>query len=80
MKIKKNYLLSPGPTPVPDSVSLAGAMAIIHHRTPQFQEVMKDCFEGLKILFATQQPVLFFAASGTGAMEAAVANLVNAGE
>ena len=80
MKIKKNYLLSPGPTPVPDSVSLAGAMAIIHHRTPQFQEVMKDCFEGLKILFATQQPVLFFAASGTGAMEAAVANLVNAGD
>ena len=80
MKLKKNYLLAPGPTPVPETVSLAGALPMIHHRTPQFQAVMKDCFEGLKILFNTKETVLFFASSGTGMMEAAVANLMSPNE
>ena len=80
MKLRKNYLLSPGPTPVPEAVSLAGALPMIHHRTPQFQAVMKDCFDGLKILFQTENPVLFFASSGTGMMEAAIANLMSPGE
>lgn len=80
MKPRKNFLLTPGPTPVPEEVALAGAAPMIHHRTPQFQQVMKDCYAGLKTLFVTQQTVFFFAASGTGAMEAAVANLMSPGD
>lgn len=80
MKIKKNYLLSPGPTPVPPEVAAAGAWPLIHHRTPQFRAIIKECAEGLKYLFQTKQPVFFIPASGTGVMEAAVANLVSPGE
>lgn len=80
MKIKKNYLLSPGPTPVPPEVASAGAWPLIHHRTPQFQAIIKEVAQGLKYLFQTEQPVYFAPASGTGMMEAAVANLLSPGE
>jgi len=53
---------------------------IIHHRTPQFQAVLKEATEGLKYVFQTQNDVFILASSGTGAMEAAVINLLSAGE
>lgn len=80
VKIKKNYLLSPGPTPVPPEVAAAGAWPLIHHRTPQFRAIIKECAEGLKYLFQTREPVFFLSCSGTGVMEAAVANLISPGE
>lgn len=80
VKIKKNYLLTPGPTPIPAEVALLGALPIIHHRTPQFRTILKEAGEGLKYLFATQNPVYILACSGTGVMEAAVANLVSPGD
>ena len=76
----KTYLFAPGPTPIPPQVLLAMARPIIHHRTPQFQELFKGVLEDLKYVFQTRQPVLVLASSGTGAMEAAVANLLNPGE
>jgi len=78
--MKKRYLLSPGPTPVPEEVLLEMAKPIMHHRTPQFSAIFSECYKGLQKLFKTQQPVLTLAASGTGAMEAAVVNLFNAGD
>lgn len=78
--IKKNYLLAPGPTPVPSRVLLKGADDTIHHRTPQFIEIAKKAFEGLKYLFQTQNEVFILASSGTGAMETAVANLLSPGD
>jgi aspartate aminotransferase-like enzyme len=48
---------------------------MIHHRTPQFNKVFDEAREGLRKLFATKNEVLMFASSGTGAMEASVANL-----
>lgn len=80
MKIKKTYLLSPGPTPVPPEVAFAGAWPMIHHRTAQFQNIVREVKEGLQYLCATKHPVFFSACSGTGVMEAAVANLVSPGE
>src|SRR3954469_17606411 len=71
----KHYLLSPGPTPIPDEVALAMAQTMIHHRTPQFNKVFEEARQGLKKLFGTRNDVLILASSGTGAMEAAVANL-----
>jgi aspartate aminotransferase-like enzyme len=76
----KQYLLSPGPTPIPNEVALAMSETMIHHRTPQFNKVFEESRRGLKTLFATKGDVLMLASSGTGAMEAAVSNLFSPGD
>jgi aspartate aminotransferase-like enzyme len=76
----KQYLLSPGPTPIPNEVALAMSETMIHHRTPQFNKVFEEARQGLKTLFGTNGDVLMLASSGTGAMEAAVANLFSPGD
>ena len=78
--MKKEYLLTPGPTPLPPQVSLAMAQPIIHHRTPQFQEILKEASLGLKWVFQTANDVFIISSSGTGAMEAAVMNLLSYGD
>ncbi|MBM3249379.1 MAG: alanine--glyoxylate aminotransferase family protein [Candidatus Omnitrophica bacterium] len=78
--MRKNYLLTPGPTPLPPQVCESMARPIIHHRTPQFQAILKEATEGLKYVFQTENPVFILASSGTGAMEAAVANLLSPGD
>jgi len=78
--VRKNYLLTPGPTPLPPQVCEAMARPIIHHRTPQFQAILKDATEGLKYVFQTKYDVFILASSGTGAMEAAVVNLLSPGD
>lgn len=75
--MKKSYLLTPGPTPLPPQVAEALGRPIIHHRTPQFQEILKQAQEGLKYIFQTKSDVFIFTSSGTGAMEAAVVNLLS---
>ena len=75
--MRKNYLLTPGPTPLPPAVSQAMAQPIIHHRTPQFQAVLKEAGEGLKYVFQTKNDCFILASSGTGAMEAAVVNFLS---
>ena len=64
--MKKVYLMTPGPTPVPEQVMTEMAKPIIHHRTAQFQDVVKQAEEGLKYVFQTKNDVLIFASSGTG--------------
>jgi len=76
----KSYLLAPGPTPVPPEVAAAMALPVIHHRTPQFGEMLAEVQEGLRELFGTGQDVLVLAASGTGAMEGSVTNLLSPGD
>jgi aspartate aminotransferase-like enzyme len=78
--MRKNYLLTPGPTPLPPEVCEAMSRPIIHHRTPQFQAILKEATDGLKYVFQTKNDVFILASSGTGAMEAAVANLLSPGE
>jgi len=76
----KRILLTPGPTPVPPEVLLAGAEPIVHHRAPRFVEIFNECIEGLKYVYQTRNDILVFASSGTGAMESAVVNLINPGD
>src|SRR5262245_51513189 len=76
----KHYLLTPGPTPVPERVSLAMARPILHHRTPAFIEIFKEAAAGLQWIFQTKQPVLMLAGSGTLGMEAAVVNTMTRGD
>ena len=79
-KMKKNYLLTPGPTPLPSEICEAMARPIIHHRTPQFQEILKEVSQGLKYVYQTAFDVFIISSSGTGAMEAAVINLLSRGD
>jgi len=76
----KNYLMTPGPTMVPERVQLAMARPIIHHRTPAYARILEEVRAGLKELFKTEQEVLIFASTGTGAMVAAVSNLLSPGD
>ncbi len=76
----KNYLFTPGPTPVPPRTLLAMASPIIHHRSPEFSQILAEVKEGLKYVFQTNNDVLLFASTGTGAMEGAVANVLSPGE
>lgn len=76
----KTFLMIPGPTPVPESVLLAMAKHPIGHRSSEFSDILKEVYADLKWLFQTKNEVFVFTASGTGAMEAALSNLVNQGD
>ncbi len=78
--MKKYYLMAPGPTPVPANVLLAMAQPILHHRTPEYEAIFIEVRAGLKRLFQTSQDVVPFTSSGTGAMEATLANALSAGD
>jgi aspartate aminotransferase-like enzyme len=70
----------PGPTPVPDAVLEAVARHPIGHRTADFSSVLKGVVGQLKRLGQTENDVFVLTSSGTGAMEAAIANTINAGD
>jgi aspartate aminotransferase-like enzyme len=77
---RKQYLYTPGPTPVPPQVLAVLAEPIVHHRSPDFRPIYERCLNRLREVCRTQNDVLLFTASGTGAFESAVANLVTPGE
>jgi len=72
--------MAPGPTPVPPEVLAAGAAPIIHHRGPDFRELMLRTLARLQDVCRTQNDVLLFTASGSGAFESAIVNLLSPGE
>jgi serine---pyruvate transaminase len=76
----KQYLMTAGPTPLPPAVSQVMAEPILYHRAPAFIEIYARVLERLKAVYQTENEVLSFAASGTGAMESAVANLIAPGD
>jgi aspartate aminotransferase-like enzyme len=76
----KRYLLTPGPVTIPPEIALKEALPIFHHRTDEFVAVYKNVVRGLKYVFQTENEVYVLAASGTGAMEMAVANLLSPGD
>ena len=78
--MKKMHLMAPGPTPVPEAARLVMARQLIHHRGPQFKEIMAETRAGLKWLFETESEVLSLTCSGTGAFEAGITNFTSRGE
>ncbi len=78
--IKKLRIMTPGPTPVPVDVLLEGARETIYHRNPEFLKMLETASSDLKSVFRTNGHVFIIASSGTGSMEAAVANTVNPGD
>ena len=73
-------LFTPGPTQIPARVQLAMSKPIMHHRGQAFKHILSEVIEDLKYVFQTEGDVIIFTSSGTGAMEACVANLLSKNE
>ena len=80
MHIRKQRLLTPGPTPLYPPALHAMMASDIHHRTDDFRNLYRETLCDLKEVFGTSNDVLILVASGTGAMEASVSNLFSRGE
>src|SRR5580692_8241996 len=80
MHIKKQRLLTPGPTPLYPPALHAMMASDIHHRTEDFRKVYRSALADLKEVMGTVNDVLIFSASGTGAMDASVSNLFSKGD
>lgn len=76
----KTRLFTPGPVMVPEKVLLKMAEPVFHHRTPEYEALFEDICAKLKRVFMTESDVFTLASSGTGAMEAAVVNILSRGD
>ena len=76
----RHFLQIPGPTNVPDRVLRSIDQPTIDHRGPEFAQLTLAVLAGLREVFATQNPVVIYPASGTGAWEAALVNTLSAGD
>ena len=80
MKIPKQNLRIPGPTPCPEDVLEATSQQMINHRGPEFKEIIESVTAKLKHVFMTQNRLYTLTASGTGSLEAAVVNTLSPGD
>src|SRR5262249_53952777 len=78
--LRKNRLFTPGPTPLLPAAQHAMASFSLHHRTADFRALYTRVLADLKEFVGTKNDVLVLASSGTGAMEASVANLTSPGD
>src|SRR5215472_16244967 len=76
----KYRLMTPGPAPIPPEVAAAAVLPLVHEHTPVFAELFAGVARDLQHVMGTANDVLLFAASGTGALEAAIQNLFSAGD
>ena len=77
---RKIRLFTPGPTPLLPAAQFAMAAADLHHRTPEFRALYQRVLSQLRTFIGTQNDVVLLTSSGTGAMEASVANLTSRGD
>jgi len=75
----KKLIMLPGPTNVPERVLNAMLTPVMGHRTPDFAVLMKNIIEKSKQVYQTSGDVIVFTASGTGAVEAAITNIIRKG-
>ncbi len=76
----RHFLQIPGPSNVPDRILRAIDNPTMDHRGPGFANLGHACLDGLKKVFKTENPVIIYPASGTGAWEAALVNSLSPGE
>ena len=76
----KKLLMLPGPTNVPERIMNAMLAPLMGHRTPDFAFLMKNIVEKSKQVYQTSGDVIVFSSSGTGAVEAAITNIVRKGD
>ncbi|MFZ0591175.1 MAG: alanine--glyoxylate aminotransferase family protein [Bryobacteraceae bacterium] len=80
MYIRKQRLLTPGPTPLLPAALHAMMGSDIHHRTDDFRKLYKQVLADLKEVMSTTNDVLVLVASGSGGMEAATQNFFSPGD
>ena len=78
--LKKNFLMSPGPSKVPEDVLLDMAQPMFHHRTPRYQEIFSEVISNLKKVFRTENDIFVYSASGTGGLEASMTSFLSPGD
>lgn len=78
--MRKEYLFTPGPTPIPAKVAAVQAEDLVYHRRKDYHEIYERIVTNLRPFFGTGQPIILITGSGTAAMEAAVANVVSPGD
>ena len=78
--IGRHQLQIPGPTPVPERILNAMSRQMLDHRGPQFQEFGSKLLADIRPLFKTENPVMIFPSSGTGAWEASLVNTMSPGD
>ena len=76
----RHFLQIPGPSPVPDRILRAMSLPTIDHRGPEFGALGLRVLQGLQRVFQTRHPVIVYPASGTGAWEAALCNVLSPGD
>jgi alanine-glyoxylate transaminase / serine-glyoxylate transaminase / serine-pyruvate transaminase len=76
----RHFLQLPGPSPVPDRILRAMSLPTIDHRGPEFGALGLKVLGEIKQIFKTNQPVIIYPASGTGAWEAALSNTLSPGD
>jgi len=74
------YLLLPGPTPIPQRVARAMDRPMINHRGPEFKAIVEEVIDGVKKIYRTKEHLLIYPASGTGGLEAAIVNFISPGD
>ncbi|MGH2773020.1 MAG: pyridoxal-phosphate-dependent aminotransferase family protein [Actinomycetota bacterium] len=77
---RPEILMTPGPTPVPHFVYEAQGAPVVYHRGPGYGKLLSEVMDGIRWLVDSAGDVLVFTASGTGGMEAAVANVTSPGD
>ncbi len=77
---KAELLMIPGPTPLPEAVRAVMSSPAMGHRSAEFKDVLKRVFPSLQRVFRSKNQVFLYTASGTGSMEAAMCNTLNAGD
>ncbi len=76
----RNFLLSPGPTNIPERVLAAMQKQAVELGSPAFVDLCRSCLEDLKTVFKTKGDVFIYAANGHGVWEAALANVLAPGD
>lgn len=77
---RRTYLQIPGPTNIPDRILRSLSKPLINHRGPEFEKLVTKCVDGLKKVFKTENDILIFPSSGSGALESAIVNLFSPGD
>lgn len=78
--MKKEFLMIPGPTPVPDSVLRKMSVPMVNHRGKEFAQILKNVTEKMKKVYLTEGDVILLTSSGSGGMESAVVNFLSPGD
>lgn len=73
-------LMTPGPVPLSEDVLKELALPVLHHRTDEFEIILQEILQRLKVPFMTNQPCFVLTATGTGGMEAALVNTLRRGD